>query len=867
MISPLAQRRALNATFYSYRKDLDALAKIEGQQDLSLLFSAAAHLRDQCHKFVTFSPKVFIPLTRLCRDECGYCTFAQPPVPGRRSYMTMEEVLQVSSIGAQQGATEVLFTLGDKPELQYPEARSELRQMGHETTLEYVAAAAAMVTRETGLLPHINAGTMGLAEVQALRQVSAGQGLMLETASRRLMQPGMPHHNCPDKEPALRLATIEAAGQAVVPYTSGILVGIGETRLERIESLLALRDLHQQYGHIQELIIQNFVPKINTAMADTAEPPFNELLWTVAVARLLFGPTMNIQAPPNLTPGLAGADLGWRALVNAGANDFGGISPLTKDYVNPEKPWPHVADLAAAVAACGKALVPRLTVYPETVNQAEQWFDSSGGRNSILAAVLRQADGSGLARGSKWCPGLSTSEEKATPANSFADRDGSAHASTSGAGDLRSSIPLPRMKKGVRRWQVEVGASGLLEGCEGPPTSPEVKELLDRVLHRGHELSEDEITALFYARGADFDAICRAADTLRERLCGNTVAYAVNRNINYTNRCTYACGFCAFSKGRIAEELRGAPYLLPYSEVTRRTAEAWDRGATEVCMQGGIHPDFTGDTYLRLLEAAKAGAPDVHVHAFSPLEVTQGAATLGWPLRKYLTALKDAGLGSLPGTAAEVLDDEVRAIICPDKLSTSLWLEVIETAHDVGLPTTSTIMFGHVDGPRNWARHLMALRALQQRTAGITEFVPLPFVHMEAPIYLKGRARRGPTLHECFLMHAVARLVFGAALPNIQASWVKMGPERAAALLSSGCNDMGGSIMNESITRAAGAKHGQELPPERMEELIIAAGRTPRQRTTLYGSPPAEQQAKSYNAAPLAPIFQPTEQRNAALAA
>ncbi|KAK9903357.1 hypothetical protein WJX75_003703 [Coccomyxa subellipsoidea] len=807
-------------------KELVHLAGIRKEEDSLCLYNAAASIRDGYHKAVTFSPKVFIPLTRLCRDQCGYCTFAQPPVPGRRSFMTLKEVLHVSSLGAQQGATEVLFTLGDKPELLYPEARGELRQMGYETTLEYVAAAATAVMTETGLLPHINAGTMGLAEIQALRKVSAGQGLMLETASSRLMQPGMPHHNCPDKEPALRLATIEAAGKAGVPYTSGILIGIGETRLERIESLLAIRDLHQQYGHIQELIIQNFVPKKNTAMAAVAEPPFTELLWTVAVARLLFGPSMNVQAPPNLTPGIAGADLGWRALINAGANDFGGISPLTKDYVNPEKPWPHVADLAAAVAACGKALVPRLTVYPETVRQGHVWLDDT----DLLPS-----------------------------------RHGDASASTSQTGNTQSSIPLPRVKKGERKWQVELGANGLLRGCNGPTTSIEVEDLLLQVLDNGHELSEDEITALFSARGADFDAVCRAADTLRQRLCGDTVAYAVNRNINYTNKCTYKCGFCAFSKGRVAEELRGAPYLLPYSEVTRRTAEAWDRGATEVCMQGGIHPDFTGDTYLRLLAAAKAGAPDVHVHAFSPLEVTQGAATLGWPLHKYLTALRDAGLGSLPGTAAEVLDDKVRDIICPDKLSTSLWLEVIETAHEVGLPTTSTIMFGHVDGPCNWARHLTALRALQQRTGGITEFVPLPFVHMEAPIYLKGRARRGPTLHECFLMHAVARLALGAALPNIQASWVKMGPERAAALLSSGCNDMGGSIMNESITRAAGAKHGQELPPERMEELILAAGRTPRQRTTLYGSPPRAQQAKSYNAAPLAPVFQPSQQRDVLL--
>ncbi|KAK9805644.1 hypothetical protein WJX72_009860 [[Myrmecia] bisecta] len=779
---------------------------------LEELMASAAALRDEGHQFITFSPKVFLPLTRLCRDSCGYCTFALPPSPGRRAYMTLEEILEVARAGAQQGCTEALFTLGDKPELLYPEAAAELRSLGFTTTLEYVAEAAKVVMRQTGLLPHINAGVMGLEDVLALRKVSAGQGLMLESTSLRLMQPGGAHFHCPDKEPAARLATIEAAGQAQVPYTSGILIGIGETREKRVEALLAIRQLHQQYGHIQEVIIQNFVPKKGTAMVHVAGPPLEDLLWTVAVARHIFGPGMNIQAPPNLTPGDNGQAVegAWRALLDAGINDWGGISPLTRDYVNPEKAWPHLQPLAAATAAAGKALLPRLTTYPEHVQDPWRWFDATGGRSSVAAAVLRLADSDGLARGSDW------------------------------------------LKQGT--WRVAVGADGLLEGCPGPEASPRVLALLHRVQHQQHQLTEDEIASLFSARGADFRAICHAADALRQRQNDDVVSYAVNRNINYTNVCLYACQFCAFSKGKAAEDLRGAPYLLDLGEISRRTAEAWDRGATEVCMQGGIHPDFTGDTYLRILEAAKAGAPSMHVHAFSPLEVTQGAATLNWPLERFLAALKEAGLGSLPGTAAEVLDDEVRAELCPDKLSTAEWLQVVEAAHRVGLRTSSTIMFGHCDTPRSWARHLVALRGLQSRTGGITEFVPLPFVHMEAPIYLKGRARRGPSLRECILMHAVGRLALSGFIHNIQASWVKMGPERAAQLLSVGCNDMGGSIMNESITKAAGASHGQELPPERMEALIKAAGRTPRQRTTVYADANPAQRAKSFGAAELSPL-------------
>ncbi|KAK9857972.1 hypothetical protein WJX84_000526 [Apatococcus fuscideae] len=704
---------------------------------------------------------------------------------------------------------------------------------------------------------------------------------MLESASARLLEPGGPHHECPDKEPAARLATIEAAGLAGVPYTSGLLIGIGETRLERLQALLALHSLHCTYGHIQELIIQNFAAKKGTAMEHHPEPPLEELQWTIAMARLIFGSTMNIQAPPNLTPGqggsICGLEAGWRALLDAGINDWGGVSPLTRDYVNPEKPWPHVESLAAATAATGKVLLPRLTVYPEVVTNIHRWADSSKGKHSPAAAVLRLADSHGLVRGSTWCPGLVGDNTPAAPAlvpeppsDNFAGidtpsdlaRQASAvpearqqelQAQSAGVPGVRS-MPAPRLKR-QRAWSVSMGEDGLLEGCPGPSeASGTVQRLVTSVLEQAHTLTEDEVVELFEARGADFHNVCQAADLLRQRTCGDKVTYTVNRNINYTNRCIYACQFCAFSKGKIAEDLRGPSYLLSMAEITRRTAEAWDRGATEVCMQGGIHPDFTGDTYLKILEAAKEGAADMHVHAFSPLEVSQGASTLGQSVSSYLASLRNAGLGSLPGTAAEILDDEVRQELCPDKLRTQEWLDVVEAAHGVGLRTSSTIMFGHCDPTRSWARHILALRDLQARTRGITEFVPLPFVHMEAPIYLKGRARRGPTLRECILMHAVARLALTGYIDNVQASWIKMGPERAIQLMNVGCNDMGGSIMNETISKAAGASHGQELPPEKMEALIEAAGRRPQQRTCIYEHPPLGQREKSFFAAPLAPL-------------
>ena len=769
-------------------EDASRLAAVD---NLDALMSTASALRNLGHgSIISYSRKVFIPLTQLCRDTCRYCTFAHPPRKGQRAYLTADEVLAIARAGANAGCREALFTLGDQPELRYGVAAEELARLGHTSTIDYLAEMAGLVWRETGLFPHLNPGVMTRDQVASLRSVSVSQGLMLESASERLCRRGGAHFGSPDKRPEIRLQTIDAAGHESVPFTSGILIGIGETRLERIEALLALRALHERHGHLQEIIIQNFRAKPGTKMAGHAEPDDVEHSWTIAVARILFGPAMNIQAPPNLsTAPLA-------RLIAAGINDWGGVSPVTPDHVNPERPWPHLDALAADTAAAGKILVERLAVYPSYTQDAARWFDPA-----LQTAVLRASDSEGLARTDAWTPGSDT-------------------------------VP------------VSMPAIGPLPGFLSP--------IIDRAF-AGKELSEQQLISLFGARGASFDEVCAAADALRRDIAGDDISYIVTRNINYTNICSYHCSFCAFSKGKGADELRGRPYDLSIEEIQRRCVEAWDRGAVEVCLQGGIHPDYTGATYIAICRAVKAVTPHMHIHAFSPLEISQGAATLGISVSELLMELKSAGLGSLPGTAAEVLDDEVRQIICPDKVTTDEWLTVIETAHRIGLRTTSTIMYGHVDQPKHWARHLLRLLHLQQRTGGLTEFVPLPFVPMEAPMNLRGRCRNGPTFREAVLMHAVARLAFQRAVPNIQTSWVKMGPDGVNACLTAGANDLGGTLMNERITRAAGAVHGQEMPPEAMEASILALGRTPRQRTTLYRPAAADRIAASFGAPPLAP--------------
>src|ERR1700724_1571981 len=623
---------------------------------LAELIAEAAALRDSAHgRLISYSRKVFIPITKLCRDVCHYCTFAQVPRPGKPIYLLPDKVLAIARAGAGTGGTEALCALGDKPELRYQAARDAVKALGHETTISYLTAMCALVLRETGLLPHANPGVMTREDIAGLREVTASQGIMLESTSERLCDRGGVHHGSPDKHPAVRLETLRLAGELKVPFTTGILIGIGETRDERIDALEAIRDLHVAHGHIQEVIVQNFRAKPDTKLANSKEPDLDDLVRTIATARLILGPDMNIQAPPNLSPGV------YQKLIDAGINDWGGISPVTPDHVNPEAPWPEQRLLERATADAGLHLVERLAAYPAYVLDAKQWIHPR-----LRTQLLRHSDTAGFERGDDWAPGLAR--------------------------------PIPQHAQGTR-------------------SSNSIEKIICRALS-GSGLPEDDIVTMFSARAGDLDAICENADGLRQRQCGNVVRYVVNRNINYTNLCTFKCSFCAFSKGKMSQQLRGNPYDLSHAEVARRAREAWDRGATEVCMQGGINPHYTGDTYLALLRAVKTEVPRMHVHAFSPLEVSHGAETLSISVKAFLERLQDAGLGSLPGTAAEILDDEVRAIICPDKLSTRKWLEVVGTAHEVGLRTTATIMFGHVERPLHWACHLTEIRILQERTPG-----------------------------------------------------------------------------------------------------------------------------------------------------
>jgi FO synthase len=754
---------------------------------------------------MTYSRKVFIPLTELCRDVCHYCTFAKAPRSAKPAYMSLDEVLAIAEAGRKAGCKEALFTLGDKPELRYRAAREALANLGCGTTFDYLERCAEAVLQQSGLLPHLNAGIMDDSQAARLRRVSVSQGLMLETLSLRLCEKGAPHHGSPDKAPQIRLEALRAAGRARVPMTTGLLIGIGETRAERIEALLAIRDLYGEFGHIQEVIIQNFRAKPGTKMADAPEPDLDDHIWTIAMARILLPPEISLQAPPNLRAD----DIG--ALIRSGINDWGGISPVTIDHVNPEAPWPQIGPLADACAKAGRALTERLAICPRQLDDADRWID-----RRMMPYVLKLRDSFGLAREDGWVTGR--------------------------AGQKLPPQLLPRAPR------------------RATAADRAVARTLDKA-GREEALGEADIVALFGARGEDYHAVCAFADHLRQRANGEIVSYVVNRNINYTNICTYGCRFCAFSKGRLSAGLRDAPYDLTLETIAERTREARARGATEVCLQGGIAPNYTGHTYLGILRAVKSAVPDMHVHAFSPLEIWHGAHSLEMRLTDYLAMLKDEGLGSLPGTAAEILDDEVRAVLCPDKINTDEWLEVMRAAHAVGLPTTATIMFGHVDRPRHWAGHLLRLRALQAQTGGFTEFVPLPFVGMEAPIYLKGAARPGPTFREAMLMHAAARIALHPLIRNIQTSWVKMGPNGARACLDAGVNDLGGVLMDESITRAAGAAFGQEFSAAEMWALIQGAGRLPQQRTTLYRpvnadglSPPRGAQAESRGMISLARI-------------
>ena len=767
--------------------------------DPALVLAAASELRDShTGARVTFSKKVFIPLTQLCRDSCGYCTFAHPPRPGERAYLTMDEVLEVARQGAEAGCREALFTLGDKPERKWATARDELAELGYSTTIDYLADACRVVFEETGLLPHANPGALTLDETVQLRDVTVSQGTMLETLSERLLKRGMAHFGAPDKKPEIRLETLENAGIAHVPFTTGILVGIGETFEERIDALLAIRASHERHGHVQEVIVQNFRAKADTLMAAHPEPGLDEMELAIALTRLIMGPKVGVQAPPNLTPQEYGRYL------DAGLSDWGGVSPVTPDHVNPERPWPKLQELEDVTRARGFLLLQRLAVYPDYIAEPEameRWVAPQ-----LRAKVLEEIDGDGYRRpeAEEWFSGV----EVPPPGHAYRDIE----AARAGA------------------WRVP-----------GRVTRGPITTALGRA-ESGERLSEAEVALLFTARGVELERVYALADDMRKDAVGDEVTYVVNRNINYTNMCYFKCGFCAFSKGPKSLNLRGEPYLLTPEEVADRAQEAWEKGATEVCMQGGIHHSFTGDNYREYLIAVKERVPALHVHAFTALEVFQGAQASGIGVREFLGTLRDAGLKTLPGTAAEILDDDIRAIICPDKITTEEWCDVHRVAHELGLRSNATIMFGTVEGPRSWARHLAVVRSLHEEIAakhgdGLFEFVPLPFVHMASPIYLRGRARRGPTFDEALKMHAVSRIALHGAIRNIQVSWVKMGIEGAKLALQVGANDLGGTLMDENISRAAGASHGQELTASSMEELIRSIGRTPRRRNTLYGAP------------------------------
>tara|TARA_R110002110_G_scaffold3067_15_gene15677 strand:+ start:1952 stop:4270 length:2319 start_codon:yes stop_codon:yes gene_type:complete len=760
-------------TNWNTDKASDWLAHLDAVP-MSELLSRAETMTVSGHgTVVTYSRKVFIPLTKLCRDVCHYCTFAHRPSELPAPFLEPDEVLEIARAGAAQGCREALFTLGDRPEDRYSAARSWLADRGFASTLDYLAHVAALVLKETGLLPHLNPGIMNAQDYAILRPLSASMGLMLESSSDRLCEKGMPHYGSPDKIPAVRLESIRLAGEAEVPFTTGLLIGIGETRLERIEALLAIRDLQTRYGHIQEVIIQNFRSKADTLMHDVPDLPLGEHLWTIAAARLILGPDMTIQAPPNLRDG------SLSQLVRAGVNDWGGVSPVTPDHVNPEAPWPHLEKLETETEAAGRHLRQRLAIAPAFAREVTRWGDPG-----LQTAIRRAVDSHGLVRENGWHPGAGDE-----------------------APELMASIVTGR--------------------------DPQIAIALGLVA-QGEELNRAQIARLFTAEGRDFDHVRIFADELREDRVGETITHVVNRNINYTNICLYRCGFCAFSKGSTHSE-RGPAYNIDHEEIARRTVEAWERGASEVCLQGGIHPSYDGRTYRGIVEAVKAAVPQMHVHAFSPLEVHHGATTLGLSYEEYLADLKDAGLATLPGTAAEILSDDIRAIICADKVNTQEWLSVMRAAHKVGLQSTATIMFGHVETYEHWAEHLMQLRMLQLETGGFTEFVPLPFVHMEAPNWRRGETRSGPTWRETVLMHAVSRIALDGAISNIQTSWVKLGPDGAAAMLQSGANDLGGTLMDESITRAAGGVNGQIFDVPQMQLLADALGRPLRERSTVYG--------------------------------
>jgi FO synthase len=779
---------------------------------LEQLLETASRLRDLGHgKTMTYSRKVFIPLTMLCRDHCHYCTFAKPPAKLDAPFLTPEQVVATADAGRRQGCKEALFTLGDRPEDRYPQAREWLAARGYQSTLEYLRAVAIRVIEETGLLPHLNPGVMSWEEMARLKHVSASMGLMLETSAERLAAKGGPHFGSPDKVPGVRLRTIEDAGRLSVPFTTGILVGIGETLRERAESLFAIRDLHRKYRHVQEVIIQNFRPKPGTAMHAAPEPEHEEFLAAIAVARIVFGPAMNVQAPPNLS------DPHYPRLIDAGINDWGGVSPVTVDHVNPEAPWPKLRDLERRTGEKGLRLCERLAIYPQYALKPDPWI---AGR--MHEPIRRLAGPDGLADPDRPKPepvrwqDPETQWKPRTTVLTFAKADGAGlrEDAMDVYGDF-NAIPA------TKSWTAERVSPRRLDG--------EIKRALSKGAE-GRSITDAEALALFRAEGENLEALCSLADDLRRDAVGDEVTFVVNRNINFTNVCYTGCRFCAFAQREIDPE----SYTLSLAQVADRAEEAWEYGATEVCIQGGLHPSLPGDFYFRILDAVKERTPDIHIHAFSPMEVLTGSARLGISFRDFLSECKRRGLGTIPGTAAEILDDEVRWVLTKGKLPADSWEQIVKIAHSLGIRSSSTIMYGHVDAPPHWVAHIRRLGRIQEETGGFTEFVPLPFVHHNSPIYLAGKARPGPTFEENRRMHAIARILLDRQIPNIQVSWVKMGMDYCKTILQGGANDFGGTLMEETISRMAGAEWGIRKEPEEFVSAIRAIGRFPRERSTTY---------------------------------
>ena len=778
---------------------------------LAELMARAARVRDAGLEHagrpgvVTYSRKVFVPLSRLCRDRCHYCTFATTPNRLPAPFLSLDEVLQIARQGAALGCKEALFTLGDRPEARWPVARAWLDEAGYDSTLAYVRACAVAVLEQTGLLPHLNPGVLSWSELQRLKPVAPSMGMMLETTA------DVPaHRGSPDKVPAVRLRTLEDAGRLSVPFTTGLLVGIGESVRDRAETVFAIRASHARHGHVQEVIVQNFRAKADTAMRNEPDAGIQEFLAAVAVTRLVMGPRMRVQSPPNLV------DLAQTAaLLAAGVDDWGGVSPLTPDHVNPERPWPHLEDLARATADAGFVLRERLTAHPPYLE--EPWLDP---RLAGHVAALRGPDGLAadvLPIGLPW----------QEPDDALV---------SSGRTDLHATVDTTGRTAERRTDFDEVygGWEAIAAAVPAPRArlTHDVAAALRVARDRPATLTEQQALALITADGTDLDAVCALADDVRRDTVGDDVTYVVNRNINFTNVCYTGCRFCAFAQRRTDADA----YTLSLEEVQQRAAEAWSVGATEVCMQGGIDPQLPGTAYLDLARAVKRGAPGIHLHAYSPMEIVNGAARMQVSIPEFLLAAREAGVDSLPGTAAEILDDDVRWVLTKGKLPTQQWVEVVQAAHDIGLPTTSTMMYGHVDQPHHWIAHLRLLARLQDESGGFTEFVPLPFVHTSAPLYLAGVARPGPTVRDNRAVHALARLLLHGRIDHVQCSWVKLGPDQCHQVLAGGVDDLGGTLMEETISRMAGSQHGSRKSVDDLETMVRTAGRTPRQRTTTYGT-------------------------------